>query len=214
MTKYTLTIETESYSEILRAIGSTIGATTHVVSDEHGPAAPVQVKATDTVTDDGPTQPRQSSEPHVAEPDDESDGPDNTDPPETDVRGYKWDERIHASSKVLNKDGTWRYRRNTEQDLIDKVEAEQKDPLDIPPALQRPVDVPVPGSTAPAPVAPPVVTVTYEQVIAELTEAMKNGKIATEALPGFYRACGVPDVSGLVGNQDALDKAHERIAGL
>lgn len=198
MTKYTLTIETENAADLLRYI-----------TDDHGSAQPVQT-GTDFATKpdmhyEFPV-PTQSSEPHVAEPDDEGDGPDNTNPPETDVRGYKWDERIHASSKALNKDGTWRYRRNTEQSLIDQVEANQKIP-DIPENMQRPVEVPVPTGE-------PAVTVTYEQVIAELTEAMKNGKIAPEALPGFYQACGVPDVSGLIGNQDALNKAHEKIAGL
>lgn len=32
-------------------------------------------------------------------------------PPSTDSTGTPWDERIHASSKALNSDGTWRVRR-------------------------------------------------------------------------------------------------------
>lgn len=56
----------------------------------------------------------------------DDDGPTNDTPPELDVRGYPWNKRIHASSKVINKDGTWRYRRNTSQDVIDAVEAELK----------------------------------------------------------------------------------------
>lgn len=41
---------------------------------------------------------------------------------ETDARGVAWDERVHASSRALNKDGTWRKRNGVDQELIDHVE--------------------------------------------------------------------------------------------
>jgi hypothetical protein len=46
--------------------------------------------------------------------------------PETDAAGLPWDERIHASTKALNVDGTWRRRRNIDTAEIARVEAELK----------------------------------------------------------------------------------------
>lgn len=40
-----------------------------------------------------------------------SDLPETVGAPSTDSTGTPWDERIHASSKALNSDGTWRTRR-------------------------------------------------------------------------------------------------------
>lgn len=45
---------------------------------------------------------------------------------ELDARGFPWDKRIHSAKKTKSKDGTWRYRRKIDQELIDKVEAELK----------------------------------------------------------------------------------------
>lgn len=207
MAKYTLTIESDDPAEIAGALNMVEPTVDNYIHDEHGPCQPLQGDAP-------PVSPFTSDAPVMEVSDTDDDGPTNADAPDTDKRGYPWDERIHASSKALNKDGTWRYRRNTDQSLIDAVEGELRpvdntgdylpsapaadDPLTIPPFLQR--------------TAAPVVT--YEQVIAELTAALNAGKIAHEALPGFYKFCGVADVNGLVGNQDALNKAHEKIAGL
>lgn len=48
------------------------------------------------------------------------------DAPQRDVAGIPWDERIHASTKTTNKDGTWTRRRNTPDEVFDKVMAELK----------------------------------------------------------------------------------------
>lgn len=47
-----------------------------------------------------------------------------TEIPEVDSRGFPWDERIHASSKAINADGTWRNKRGVDSDLLHTVEAE------------------------------------------------------------------------------------------
>ena len=47
-------------------------------------------------------------------------------PNERDTAGIPWDERIHASTKTTNKDGTWTRRRNTPDEVFDKVMAELK----------------------------------------------------------------------------------------
>lgn len=43
---------------------------------------------------------------------------------ETDSKGLAWDDRIHAVTRAVNKDGSWRYRRGVEQTTINQVEAE------------------------------------------------------------------------------------------
>lgn len=45
---------------------------------------------------------------------------------ERDKDGIPWDERIHASTKTTNKDGTWTRRRNTPDETFDAVMAELK----------------------------------------------------------------------------------------
>ncbi len=44
--------------------------------------------------------------------------------PEFDKRGMPWDERIHASSKSINADGTWRNKRGIDKDTLEAVEKE------------------------------------------------------------------------------------------
>lgn len=44
--------------------------------------------------------------------------------PATDAAGLPWDERIHASSKALNADGTWRRKRGVDETTVARVEAE------------------------------------------------------------------------------------------
>lgn len=170
-----------------------------------------------------------------------------------DSRGFPWDERIHSASKEFNKDGSWRYRRNTDKELIKSVEAELKgasvatqttqqpamptftppapvstapgvvDPGPIPPFLQR---QPAPAPTAadaiaalsapqpqPAP-APAVQPATYDQVIAMMTTALQNGKIAPDGVPAFFGSIGLQGVHQLQGNQTALDAAREKLTAL
>lgn len=44
--------------------------------------------------------------------------------PEFDKRGMPWDERIHASSKSINADGTWRNKRGIDKETLEAVEKE------------------------------------------------------------------------------------------
>lgn len=69
---------------------------------------------------------------------------------ERDSEGIPWDERIHASTKTTNKDGTWTRRRNTPDATFDAVMAELKAAN-----TQRTLDAAAAMTTAPA-VAVPV----------------------------------------------------------
>ncbi|MCK7461147.1 MAG: hypothetical protein MZU84_03320 [Sphingobacterium sp.] len=44
-----------------------------------------------------------------------------------DVRGIAWDERIHASSRACNEDGTWRRRRGVDPKLVECLENEARE---------------------------------------------------------------------------------------
>ena len=55
--------------------------------------------------------------------------------PPLDTAGLPWDERIHAESHGINKDGTWRLRRNinvTAPGLVERIQAEQRAALAAP----------------------------------------------------------------------------------
>ena len=50
--------------------------------------------------------------------------PTPPDAPERDSRGLPWHADIHAGSKALNADGTWRTKRGVDKALVESVEAE------------------------------------------------------------------------------------------
>lgn len=103
--------------------------------------------------------------PIVPKPADVDDAPSAT-PPAFDANGLPWDDRIHSSSKAVNKDGTWRYRKGVQEHVVTAVEAELKGRLltpATPPAPAAAVEtvavapVPVPTATVlPFPTAPAV----------------------------------------------------------
>jgi len=69
-----------------------------------------------------------------------------------DINGIPWDERIHAGSKALNKNGSWKARRGVDDSVVKSVRAELEaiTPV-VTPTL---VDAPPPPASAPS-VAPP-----------------------------------------------------------
>jgi len=85
---------------------------------------------------------------------------------EVDSRGLPWDERIHSATKAVTKDGSWRYRRGVDDNLVKQIEGESKSakklngaashaPITIPPV--PPTTVVVEPPTFQVPVPPPVV---------------------------------------------------------
>lgn len=110
---------------------------------------------------------------------DDADGDDqpNAAPPAFDKAGIPWDERIHASTKGMNQDGTWKRRRNTADVTYNIVMAELQakatagqQPAAAPQVPASPVGivdqgpvvipaaapVPAPPMAAPAAVAPAI----------------------------------------------------------
>jgi hypothetical protein len=138
--KYTLTIEADSATELFDALVAS--ATVYRLSDAAEPRDVPERELTDDEIASLPTPPQSTKViERVTLPtgDDPSDvyGPGNgpvdayrpdatpaSEPtPATDANNMSHDERIHAGSKALNADGTWRKKRGVSDELIRSVEA-------------------------------------------------------------------------------------------
>lgn len=79
-----------------------------------------------------------------------------------DANGLPWDERIHASTKAKNADGSWRYRKGVADTQKSKVEKELRAALAANPAPSSPTPAlpaalpATPGLPAAAPALPTV----------------------------------------------------------
>ena len=83
--------------------------------------------------------------------------------PTVDKNGLPWDSRIHASTKTLNADGTWRQRRGlNDPGLVSRIEAELRAAVSAGSNPAGPVASAAPAIAAPAvtPIAPPTAAVT------------------------------------------------------
>lgn len=137
---------------------------------------------------------------------------------ERDKDGIPWDERIHASTKTTNKDGTWTRRRNTPDDVFDKVMAELKAanttrtmeaaaglvPTPSAPAVAPSVPlpptpaVPAPPTASPAPSPAPAApaasstapAVDFPSVMVKITKAQSTGKITAEEINNLLLSVG------------------------
>ncbi len=76
-----------------------------------------------------------------------------------DKNGLPHDPRIHASTAVLNADGTWRAKRNVDPALVAQVEAELRAVMSAPPPPPTAGDPPPPPPTAGDPPSPPTADV-------------------------------------------------------
>jgi hypothetical protein len=116
-----------------------------------------------------------------------------------------WDERIHASTKATNADGSWRYKRGVDKGLIAKVEAELRAAASAaPPAAASAAPPPPPVMPGPPPIpgAPPP---TPEQsaytdlvkFLAENTRSATNpgGRLTDEYIGQMLTHYSVPDGS-------------------
>jgi hypothetical protein len=129
---------------------------------------------------------------------------------ELDAHGYPWDDRIHASSKAKNADGTWRQRRNLDPAIRETVEGELKDrgygkaapvpvvpPVEaapVPPAPPTPPAPPV--EAAPVPPAPPtppagLPTITFPELMTRITTAVSNNTLSMSDIPAILTSTGV-----------------------
>ena len=131
--------------------------------------------------------------------------------PTFDANGLPWDERIHASSKALNADGTWRYKRGGDLAERATVEAELRGADDIPPPpVEEPADDnPPPPPAEPEEAAAPVVTV--GDVFKRITGLQKEGKLPQAELNMALEIVGMTSTGDIM---KAADRAAEVLAAI
>lgn len=152
----------------------------------------------------------------------------------TDSTGLVWDERIHASSKALNADGTWRTKRGVDKALVAEVEAELRatSPESIaaedaekyashetlspeaptppaPPAPEAPL-VPAPTPTAPSPEPAesvptlPAGVSPFVALMKRVTTAQGAGKLTQPRVKELLESLDKKSIMDLRTDEDAL----------
>lgn len=114
-------------------------------------------------------------------------------PAAVDSKGLPWDERIHASTKTQNKDGSWKRRKGVEDSLVEQVEAEYKSntpAAPVAPSINAQSGVPAAPTppAPPAPPAPPVATAPVEQPPFQKFLQTINNLFATQTIDSVYMA--------------------------
>ena len=121
----------------------------------------------------------------------------NDTPPATDKNGLPWDERIHAGTKALNTDGTWKKRRGVDDATVAAVTAQltgaapQPEPTPAPAPQPEPEPTPAPTpapqpETAPTPAPVPSTNriQDFQQIVQELQKA--GTAAAADYMPKYH----------------------------
>lgn len=180
MAEFTLSIKTESTSELADIVAKLNGdqvvntVVQHEVSETVVPTptpAPVTITITNN-TDD-------TVEVETV----------NDAPPATDKNGLPWDERIHAGTKALNADGTWKKRRGVDDATVAAVTAELTGAAPAPTPAPQPEPTPAPAPTpAPQPETAPVPSTNriqdFQQIVQELQKA--GTAAAADYMPKYH----------------------------
>lgn len=141
--------------------------------------------------------------------------------PDVDSRGLPWDERIHASTKATNGDGSWRNKRGVDKALLEAVEAELAGGVSVPPSpTDAPADtasgaadaggaseIPLPpapaaeeaaGTIPDAPAAPtPADAPTFKDAMAIVTTRQREGTLTQVQVSEAAQALGLSSVVDL-----------------
>lgn len=173
--KFTLTIEGDNQQDLNTIAAALAGVqTVNVVSDEP------------PLTDDEEHEPTPEAEtPEAVE--------DATEDEALDSNGFPWDERIHASTRSKNKDGTWKYRRGISDEVKKEVETELKG------------DTPTPTPVVDTATAFAPTPVTFGTVALKLAEAKKAGDIDQDWVDQTMEGFGLPNFGGLAPADRAED---------
>lgn len=193
---------------------------------ESGKSSQVSV----TVTAPGVSEPIAPPAPS-ADASQDGDGSQNDNAPEADANGFPWDGRIHSSSKALNKDGTWRYMRGVDKDLVDSIEGEWRakpaagaensipaapssaEAPPAPPSTTAAADVPPPPPPPPppadaAPVPPAQPAVNSGALFKRINDLKKEGKLDQETIQQGLDSVGLASMAELLKLKDAAKFAE------
>ncbi len=143
--------------------------------------------------------------------------------PLVDSEGMPWDPAVHAETKGVNKDGTWKARKGKAAEAKAARAAWKasggnvEPPADIEerPPVVAPAAPPVAAMPTPTPVPPaaPSPVPTTEQVVEQLTAAFSNGIVTTENLAEIYGNAGITNVADPMPEVEANEEIRRRLAG-
>ena len=133
-----------------------------------------------------------------------------------DSEGLPWDARIHASSKALVADGSWRKKRGVDDALVAQVTAELRaasqvglpaaPAVPVPPAPSATIPVPPPPTVPPAPTDAPAApqTITFAQVLPRISAAVTAGTLDMPTVLAACQKAGIPALPALAGMQHLI----------
>jgi hypothetical protein len=150
--------------------------------------------------------------------------------PSVDVQGLPWDERIHARTKALNRDGTWRQKRETPPELVAQVEAELRARAGLPVAaavpaapivppgvpnsvfalgavLAPPAPVAAPATPVAAPAAPAATPLTFQEMMIWVTPHMTGQALPAITVQQLHESMarhGAQDFPALIASPDKV----------
>lgn len=193
MAEYTLSVKTESTAELAEivaklnngsmAVAIANAVEKHVASNRAQiTPADVQTAAADGIVKeaipaiaDGKTHTAEISTPTT----EDDDGEQNNSAPTVDKNNLPWDERIHAGTKALNADGTWKKRRGVDDATTASVTAELQ-------GTPAPTPTPAPVAETPAPTPAADVKQPIQQ-FQEIVQAVGDaGRAASADYMGKY----------------------------
>lgn len=151
---------------------------------------------------------------------DNDEGPVNTAAPAVDKNGVPWLEAVHAGTKALNQDGSWRAKRGVDKAVVAAAEAAAKTTTGTnlstgdaervdPNAAQVAALAPAPG-LPPMPGLPPVLPppaaaaapapVSYEE-LSGLVQSVLTAGHTPDKVTAIYAEIGLTDVNDLLTNE-------------
>lgn len=143
--------------------------------------------------------------------------PDLPAPVEKDVDGLPWDERIHASSKITNKDGKWKRKKGVDEITYITV----KNELLGAPTIAPTVDHAAVPAIAPTVAAVPAIAtpdITFEQVMQKLNDLFTSGVVTpqymselTNKINAGFADTKIANIMEINGEQELIDFAWETL---
>lgn len=105
-----------------------------------------------------------------------------TDATTLDKNGLPWDSRIHSAAKTFNADGTWKYLRGVDREvLVPQVEAELRGEVAVAEEVEAPVVEAPQAPVAPQPGLPPLAGVGLPPLAPQAPVAIDFPVIADES---------------------------------
>jgi hypothetical protein len=134
---------------------------------------------------------------------------------ERDSAGNPWDGRIHASSRALVADGTWRMKRGVADDLVAQVMGELAQTVAAPTPLAGVPMPPLPFAPEPSAVPPPPVTQsipaspissgpTFIEFVKMVTAAHAAKTTTQEQINAACNAVGIPSMPMLMQRPELI----------